>query len=347
MAEIWKIDVEENDFSDFTIAPSGSRLTVNTTAKMGGTAYGIEVDSDAAQTTVGERDFDIGSGATNFRLGFWINADNLTLGTGEDMNVMEVNCDIENGRNVFLEENGGNWRIGVLIDEPPTFDTLYTNDLGTGDYFIEYYETRETNATAGDGAATLSVGGTQHSSVGSLQSYEDWTNTDGLDSGNTHMSFECNVISGSPTGNFYLDEISIRNDATPIYSAENYIWHYNNSTWADKSTGLSNKVTGIAVKGGTSLDTALITSGDDVWLSTAATGTPAWASRDTFTITPSAMAPVFGDAGIDIVAVGDTSDVIVVEKCVNAESGTPSITNLTETGMTTNYDDGITAKGVA
>lgn len=345
MGEVWKLGHDSNNWSEYsTQQPSGGWVSLSASAAMGGTSFGIEYDPDGTDTQNGIKAFTGSAVTTDIRLGFRINLNDVSIGSSQHCVFLTIGNDFTNTPlNFSIQNTGSGEFVRVEADNGVTIMTLDTTVLGTGENTIEVVIVRETNSSSADGSGQIYLNGSLADSASSLQNFEDFDDADGW----ADESCALNLVRNPTTtfsGTFFLDEIVLRDDTTPIFSSTTFFWHHNGTSWTDiGDSGWTDPVNGIAVKKGDDFDTILASVGTNLDLTTNQ-GT-SYATRDTYSFTPATIAPLSGASGLDVVAYNGATGGVRVEKTVNAESGTVSTENLTSDHSTTG--SGTDVSGVA
>ena len=217
------INVEENDWTDWdnsTPTPSsGNRWEVVAAAALRGTSYGMRYTAANSQMT-GDGAADITNtpaGGEYFRIAFPINRNTIAYaGTNGNqiIHFLDVTDDIYKTAEISLGYQGS-WEIEARVLSTGGTQTYLTASLGTGERTVELRGLRSSADGQTDGGYWLYVDGSLVDSLTSIDNYDE------VKPSILRLKDERPGASQAPTGIFYLDEIQLREDDTPIYPAAN------------------------------------------------------------------------------------------------------------------------------
>lgn len=213
--EVFRIDFEEEDLSDFDSTTGEEDLAANATAAMVG-SYGMEVTLDDTADHYGNNALSISTNDIRFR--FYIDITPMSMTDGDTLNLQGINCDgtyssITWFGWVALEFNSPNYQIRLAVwDDENTGDYTTPETITDGEHYIEVYIHRETTDGDADGTGEIWVDGI---SKGSLSNIDNWNIFPTID----NSRFGADDQETGTTGSLYLDDLIFRDDDTEIGSA--------------------------------------------------------------------------------------------------------------------------------
>jgi hypothetical protein len=157
--------------------------------------------------------FDVTANASGtFRCRFYFDPNQITMTNGDTFYLFEVDNDTPTvvGHMRFRRQNS-NYQIscGLYTDVPAEVNSSWY-EIGDCPHYFEYILTRATNATSNDGTATLRMDGNQILTVTGQDNYDKFYNFYRI-----YLGGIASVDAGT-SGDIYLDEIVVRDDATVI-----------------------------------------------------------------------------------------------------------------------------------
>jgi hypothetical protein len=206
------IDVEENDFTDYTsTSDADGDMTTTVAAAMNGTSYGISLLIDDANAMYGQIDLSGQDFTTNgkFKMSFYLDPNTLTMGSEDKFAIIrsEYTGDPYNFLWLYLEYNTG---TGYSFITEPTVDTGgltgHEETISDGPHLIEVEMTRAATNVSSDGSIVLKVDGGTANTWSSIDNYDtlaiiDWMRLGAISS-----------IDAGTSGTFYLDGIEYYDD---------------------------------------------------------------------------------------------------------------------------------------
>lgn len=259
MAIVFSAGFEGDDFSEWDTTPSGTKHQTSASAGMNGTSYGDLVTPSNSGSTPEEELLSYTSTAGTFHLGFFIDINTLTAtspGPFANCRLISISCDIlPTIVDIQLEDNGSGFFLDVLIGDDSTgeADSYSSSVISAGEHSVEVAVYRATNDTSSDGSAEVYIDGTLEDTMTGLDNYDAFDNVSAL-------TLTDNAVFGGSSGNFYIDQIVLRDDDTPIYPpAGSHLWLSSDAGATFTNIGSaawgSNVVGGVVVKPGTNYNT--------------------------------------------------------------------------------------------
>ncbi len=208
--EVFRIDLEEGNTSDFTsLTDTGSDITVTGGAAMVGT-YGMQIAMDGTITDIfGHKSLSLGTNELRFRFYFDIN--DLSMADGDKFHLLDISTDSSGrfGYVNFRYTTAGGFEVSVVAwtDADAGIGNVWF--AITGEHYIEVYFKRETADTQADGVMTWWVDGSQKGTDTDVDNYNIWSTVDEFTLGG-------NDIDAGTSGNPYYDDLIVRDDNTEI-----------------------------------------------------------------------------------------------------------------------------------
>ena len=213
------INVEENDWTDWdnnTPTPSsGNRWEVVAAAALNSTSYGMRYTAaNSAMTGDGAADItNTPAGGEYFRIAFYIDLNTIAYGGTDDNQIIEflnITDDIFITAEISLGYSSG-WDIEARVLSTGGTQTYLTAGLGSGERTVELRGLRSSSDGQTDGGYWLYVDGSLVDSLTSVDNYDE------VKPSIIRLMDDRPGGDAAPTGVFYLDEIQLREDDTPIY----------------------------------------------------------------------------------------------------------------------------------
>lgn len=212
-AELWDIDLEEGDLSDFSSNENdGGDLSAHADGAMAGTSYGMKLVIDDTTNIYGAKTQGA-IGTSHFRMRFYLDTNSLIMAQSDQFTFL------------YAYTNNAPWTLQYFTLYCPSVGTYRigcfpVNDAGalTEDYetitdaahYIEIYIKRATDADDSDGTVEWWIDGVSKGT---------WSNVDNYDVFADTFLFRFgafSTIDAGTSGTFYMDEILANNDGTLI-----------------------------------------------------------------------------------------------------------------------------------
>ena len=210
MAEILDINLEA-DLSEFssTVDVDGD-MTQAGAAALGGTSGGLQLIVDDTNVMYGQNTFTT-FGTHTHRYRFYIDPNNMTMGSGDDMEILALAQTGYDKQSICeLHHDGSNYEIraGVGNDSGVEQFTSYY-DITDAEHCVEVRVVAATGSSTNDGTLDLWIDGNHQEQVTAIDLY-DTNNYLGM------SRLGAQSISAGISGTFYLDEFVLRDDGTLI-----------------------------------------------------------------------------------------------------------------------------------
>lgn len=271
MSELYNIDFEAGNFSEWDNDSSGAQLFVSSTGAISGTySCNSEWKSGAAFDVSNDTGFDIGAGVTTIRTGCKIKLSSLNFGS------TQIEVGFHNWQNgsvvarIALKKSGGSVlpSLTSALGSSPDIDGGDIDDGAV--HTLEYRIVKESGAAAGDGIHEFFVDGV---SVGSNTSVNNFAafNSARLGIANWFVN-SLGILSGAGhSGGVITDDWILRDDNTQIYPVTgSHIWLSTDggatySDIGDTATWGANLVGGVVVVPGTAYQTIFAAVGTSLY----------------------------------------------------------------------------------
>lgn len=218
MSIVFSDDFESGDFSAWDTVPAGgTRNSVTASAGMDGTTYGDEITPTDAGSAASQSLTVFTIVGNTLRLGFYLNKNDITAlvpGPFAQATVIQVSTfSFPIAIRIYLKDTGSGIFIEYLTHEDDGTDhSSSTGLLASGEVVIEVKIARASTSGSADGEVELFINGSSVDSITGLDNYDLFA-----DIPNGTLATGADNFTGDSTGSFYLDQIVLRDDDTPIY----------------------------------------------------------------------------------------------------------------------------------
>lgn len=212
MAELLHLTHDANDFSEYVVTPTGTRITTSASAGLNGTAAGVQFDTAGSSGTDARVNPSFGALETIVRIGWYFDKNTLSITTGYS-EYLEVSS---GGFNPLLQVrindvSGLNMRFRTNDDLGSEY-LINWGSISSGERKIEVIIEKAVTSGSSDGIITVFVDTIQVGQITGIDNYDlmnDLVTVTELNLRDTSL--------GTQSGIFYFDEIIIRDDSTPIF----------------------------------------------------------------------------------------------------------------------------------
>lgn len=193
---------------DSSATDSGD-LSTSTEAGIIGSC-GLDFNIDDSNHIYVDYNFLSAPSTNKLRYSFCLNADNLTIDSGENMWINRVRIPDSPYAviGVRLENDGTNNEITLRFYDDDGNHYGSAHDVSSGSHYVEVYVIRATTNSASDASASIWIDGTFKEEITGKDLYDNWDNINIF----RIMSRDAGVNSGS----LYMDEVIVNDDGSEI-----------------------------------------------------------------------------------------------------------------------------------